>query len=136
MKISQEEKNRILEMHSIEKKSINEGIFGDIWQGIKGIPQGFIYNRTLSNIVGKIDRLLKQSLKNEDIIHDLQQLRTELQGKNMSTLQISQLEKSIDYIVQNHEQNKRFLTDLRGALKKPENSSTQPPTTPSSGKKP
>lgn len=117
MKIDISEKQRILEMHNRHKKPINEGFLDDLWSGIKGIPQGFIYNRNLSKIIGVLDRMLGQNVKTEKYIQNLQNLKGELSSKNMNQLQKDHLSKAIDYIIQNHESNKKFLNDLRNTLK-------------------
>lgn len=117
MRVDENEKKRILEMHNQYKKPINEGFLDDIWAGLKGIPQGFIYNRTISKIVSAIDKLNKQALRSESLILDLKKLQSEVPQKNIDDLQKQALLRAIQHIIDNHEENKIFLGDLRKKLK-------------------
>lgn len=124
MKIDNQERQRILEMHNKHKNPIEEGFFDDLLAGIKSIPQGFVYNRNLSKITGVIDKILNQSLKTEKYIQDLQKLKGDLSNKNIDPLQRDHLSKAIDYIIQNHESNKNFLNSLRSKLREKRQAST------------
>lgn len=95
-KISQTEKNRILEMYKIEKDSkpiisenqIDENIFNTIsdkWRGLKGVSQGYGrgYFESMSRLRRIVQKLKKLDEPNQKVMTELENLKKEVDSKNM-----------------------------------------------------
>lgn len=95
-KISQTEKNRILEMYKIEKDSkpmisenqIDENIFNTIadkWTGLKGIVRG--YGQGYFEGMSKLNRLIRKLKKldepNVKVMNELKSLKNTVQSYNI-----------------------------------------------------
>jgi hypothetical protein len=90
MKISNEEKKMILEMHESEKnkENIDENIFQNIadkWTGLKGIARG--YGAGYFEGMSKLDRLIKKLKKldepNIKVMDELKTLKNSVQSYNI-----------------------------------------------------
>ncbi len=115
--ISEEEKNRIIELHSEPK----EGIFDpvkNVYQGLKGVwrGEGYSYFKHLSELGNLTKELKKLDKPNQSIMTKLDSLKNEIELSKMPQDKKDNLKNHIEQAISHFRTYERYVEAIHQAV--------------------